>query len=81
MPPLNPPKQSNYGKSILEAPRLPLDYLVYLFGDEVKDVLVRLEGELKRVQEGGQSDVLQLLIGRDAETRYHIRPELVQIKV
>jgi len=81
VPPFNPPKRSNYGKSILEDPRLPLDYLVYLFGDEVKDVLVRLESELKRVQEGGQSDVLQLLIGRDAETRYHIRPELVQIKV
>ena len=81
VPPFNPPKNNNYGKSILEDPRLPLDYLTYLFGDEVKDVLVRLESELKKVHEGGQSNVLQLLIGRDAETRYHIRPDLVQIKV
>ncbi len=81
VPPFNPPKRANYGKSILEDPRLPLDYLLYLFGEEVKDVLVRLEAELKKSQEGGQSELLQLLIGRDAETRYRIRPELVQIKV
>jgi len=46
----------------------------------VKDVLKRLETELKKSQEGGRSEVLQLLIGRDAETRYHVRPQLVQIQ-
>jgi len=80
VPPFNPPKRGNYGKSILEDPRLPLDYLVYLFGDDVKRVIVRLEGELKGAQNGGSSELLQLLIGRDAETRYRIRPQLVQIK-
>jgi len=43
-------------------------------------VITRLEAELKRAQAGGRSDVLQLLIGRDAETRYRIRPQLVQIQ-
>jgi hypothetical protein len=81
VPPFNPPKGNNYGKNILEDPRIPLDYLVYLFGEEVKDVLVRLEAELKKAQDGGRSQVLQLLIGRDAETRFHIRPQLVQIQV
>ena len=61
-------------------PRSWCDYLVYLFGEEVKDVLVRLEAELAKAQDGEKSEVLQLLIGRDAETRYSIRPQLVQIK-
>jgi len=47
----------------------------------VKDVLVRLESELKKTQEGGRSEALQLLIGRDAETRYHVRPQLVQLQL
>ena len=59
----------------------PLDYLIYLFGPEVKDVITRLESELRKAQEGGRSEALQLLIGRDAETRYRIRPQLVQIQV
>ena len=32
-------------------------------------------------QGGGRSVLLQLLFGRVNETRYRIRPELVQIKV
>jgi len=80
VPPFNPPKRGNYGKSILEDPRLPVDYLVYLFGPEVKDVITRLEKELVRAQSGGRSEILQLLIGRDAETRYQVRPDLVQIQ-
>jgi nitrate reductase beta subunit len=80
VPPFNPPKRGNYGKSILEDPRLPLDYLVYLFGDEVKDVIRRLEAELIRAQAGERSELLQLLVGRDDRTRYRIQPQLVQIK-
>ena len=71
---------TNYGKSILEDPRVPLDYLIYLFGPEVRDVIVRLEAELTRAQSGVSSELLQLLIGRDAETRYQIRPQFVQIQ-
>ena len=78
--PFNPPKRDNYGQSILEDSRLPLDYLIYLFGPDVKDVITRLEAELKKTQEGGHSEALQLLIGRDAETRFHVRPQLVQIQ-
>jgi nitrate reductase beta subunit len=82
VPPFNPPRRGNYGKSILEDPRMPMDYLVYLFGQEVIDVIRRLERELKKAQDGGSSEVLQLLIGRDAEVRYRIpkRDELIQIQ-
>jgi hypothetical protein len=72
VPPFNPPRRGNYGKSILEDPRMPLDYLVYLFGEEVIDLIRRLEAELQKAQDGGSSDVLQLLIGRDASVRYQI---------
>jgi dimethylsulfide dehydrogenase subunit beta/complex iron-sulfur molybdoenzyme family reductase subunit beta len=80
VPPFNPPKRLDYGKSILEDPRLPLEYLLYLFGPAVRGVIVRLEAELTKVQSGTSSELLQLLIGRDAETRYQIRPQLVQIQ-
>ena len=80
VPPFNPPKRSNYGKSILEDPRLPLEYLLYLFGPEVRTVIVRLEAELAKAQGGTPSELLQLLIGRDAETRYQVRPKLIQIQ-
>jgi nitrate reductase beta subunit len=80
VPPFNPPKRSDYGKSISEDPRLPLEYLLYLFGPAVRGVIVRLEAELTRAQNGTSSELLQLLIGRDAETRYQIRPQLVQIQ-
>jgi len=82
VPPFNPPRKGNYGKSILEDPRMPIDYLVYLFGGQVVEVIRRLEGELTKAQNGGRSDVLQLLIGRDAHVRYQIpkREDLVQIQ-
>jgi dimethylsulfide dehydrogenase subunit beta len=82
VPPFNPPRNGNYGKNILEDPRMPLDYLVYLFGEEVIDVIRRLAGELSKAQEGGRSEVLQLLIGRDASVRYQIpkREDLIKIQ-
>ena len=72
VPPFNPPRRGNYGNSILDDPRIPMDYLVYLFGEEVVGLMRRLADELKRAQNGGRSELLQLLIGRDAETRYRI---------
>ena len=82
VPPFNPPRKGNYGKSILQDPRMPMDYLTYLFGDQVIDVIRRLEAELKKAQDGGTSEVLQLLIGRDEHVRYQIpkRENLVQIQ-
>jgi DMSO reductase family type II enzyme iron-sulfur subunit len=78
VPPFNPPKAGNSHKSILDDPRLPLDYLKYLFGPKVVDVIGFLEYELRRAQSGGRSEVLQLLIGRDDRVRYRIVPEIVR---
>jgi DMSO reductase family type II enzyme iron-sulfur subunit len=82
VPPFNPPRRGSTGKSILEDPRLPLDYLKYLFGPEVEDVIRRLEAELVRAQAGERSELLQLLIGRDERARFRIVPheELIQLE-
>jgi dimethylsulfide dehydrogenase subunit beta/complex iron-sulfur molybdoenzyme family reductase subunit beta len=74
VPPFNPPKQGKPGASMLDDPRLPLDALVYFFGRRVMSVIRYLEGELTRVRTGGQSEVLDLLIGRDEHVRYRIAP-------
>jgi hypothetical protein len=81
VPPFNPPRSGNYGKSVLDDPRMPMDYLKYLFGEEVVGVIRRLEQELHKAQNGGTSEVLQLLIGRDEHVRYQIpkREDLIQI--
>ncbi len=79
VPPFNPPRRGNYGKDILNDPRIPMDYLIYLFGDEVVDLMRRLADELERAQNGQESELLQLLIGRDSQTRYKLAtPEELQ---
>jgi len=78
VPPFNPPKEGNAGKSILDDPRLPLDYLQYLFGPKVVSVIEFLESELTKAQSGENSEVLQLLIGRDSAVRYRIVPDVVR---
>ncbi len=79
VPPLSPPKEGQAGHSLLEDPRLPNDYLVYLFGPRVLAVLEFLAAELARAQAGGApSEVLQLLIGRDESVRYRIAPRTVR---
>jgi complex iron-sulfur molybdoenzyme family reductase subunit beta len=72
VPPFNPPRKANYGKGLLDDPRIPLGYLQYLFGPEVIDVLKRLDAELARAQAGEKSELLQLLIGRDDTVRYRV---------
>ncbi|MDO8588013.1 MAG: respiratory nitrate reductase subunit beta, partial [Armatimonadota bacterium] len=72
VPPFNPPRRGRYGKDILDDPRIPVDYLVYLFGEEVVPLIRRLADELKNAQNGKRSELLQLLIGRDAQTRFKV---------
>jgi dimethylsulfide dehydrogenase subunit beta/complex iron-sulfur molybdoenzyme family reductase subunit beta len=74
VPPFLPPKGGRAGARLIDDPRLPLDYLRYLFGNEVVRVLDFLDRELERAQGGGRSEVLQLLIGRDDSVRYRILP-------
>ncbi|MDP8244374.1 MAG: respiratory nitrate reductase subunit beta [Candidatus Hinthialibacter antarcticus] len=77
IPPFNPPKDGKANGRVLDDPRLPLDYLKYLFGPKVLKVIQFLENELVNSQNGEVSEVLQLLIGRSGETRYRIVPKTV----
>jgi dimethylsulfide dehydrogenase subunit beta/complex iron-sulfur molybdoenzyme family reductase subunit beta len=74
VPPFNPPRRGDYGrgKGLLDDPRIPMDYLKYLFGPRVVGVMKKLEAELSKVQAGGKSEIMDLLIGRDADARYRI---------
>jgi DMSO reductase family type II enzyme iron-sulfur subunit len=72
VPPFAPPRPGRGGASLLADPRFPTTYLVELFGEEVVPLLQRLEGELKRAQAGGRSDLLELLIGRTAQDRFRV---------
>ncbi|MFH1279234.1 MAG: 4Fe-4S dicluster domain-containing protein [Candidatus Eisenbacteria bacterium] len=78
VPPFSPPKEGAAAGGILEDARLPLDYLRYLFGPKVDGVLLRLEAELKKARNGGRSEILQLLIGRDERVRYRILPKALK---
>ncbi|MBZ0256371.1 hypothetical protein K8I31_09925, partial [bacterium] len=77
VPPFNPPKHGKANNRVLDDPRLPLDYLKYLFGPKVVKVIKFLENELINTQNGEISEVLQLLIGRSGETRYRVVPKTV----
>lgn len=72
VPPFGPPRRGNYGKSLLFEPRIPVEYLVSLFGPTVVGVLEKLEAELARVRKGEKSEVLDLLIGRNERVRYRL---------
>lgn len=78
VPPFNPPKMGKPGASVLDDPRLPMDYLIYLFGKRVVSVIEKLEAELILAQKGGRSEILQLLIGRSDRVRYRVVPEALR---
>ncbi|MBI4967025.1 MAG: 4Fe-4S dicluster domain-containing protein [Rhodospirillales bacterium] len=61
VPPLSPPPLDAEGRPT-DAPRLPEDVLVGLFGPTVKAALARLEAEIARRQAGQPSAMIDLLI-------------------
>ena len=77
VPPFSPPRTGHPDARVLDDPRFPIEYLRYLFGPEVDDVIRKLHAELARSQNGGHSELLQLLIGRTADDRFHVRPKTV----
>ena len=72
VPPFSSPRRKAGGEDVPGDSRIPMGYLEYLFGPEVKAALARMKGELAKAQAGGRSEILDLLIGRDADARYRI---------
>ncbi|MDY7080899.1 MAG: 4Fe-4S dicluster domain-containing protein, partial [Halobacteria archaeon] len=64
VPPLSSPKFDDEGRYTDEE-RIPLDYLQKLFGDDVEDALETLQEERERVKNGGESELIDSLIGYD----------------
>jgi DMSO reductase family type II enzyme iron-sulfur subunit len=64
VPPMSPPKLDEKGRPTGE-PRIPVDYLVSLFGAPVRSALERLEGERAKRRQGEPSELMDLLIAYD----------------
>jgi DMSO reductase family type II enzyme iron-sulfur subunit len=62
VPPLSSPKYDEEGR-LTDEPRIPLDYLKYLFGDEVENALKTLREERERMRRGERSELMETLIG------------------
>ena len=63
VPPMSPPKLDDEGNPTGE-PRIPLEYLVSLFGPKVEGVLELIDFEKAKKQRGEESELMDLLISR-----------------
>ncbi len=61
VPPLSPPKFGAKGEVAGEQ-RIPIDYLKKLFGPSVEDSLRTLQEEMKKKADGGESELIGILI-------------------
>jgi ethylbenzene hydroxylase subunit beta/complex iron-sulfur molybdoenzyme family reductase subunit beta len=64
IPPLAPPSFDDNGDQIDES-RIPMDYLISLFGEEVREVIDILKREKEIKRQGGESDLMDVLISRN----------------
>ena len=62
VPPISPPRFGADGKFDESKPRIPTDYLRYLFGDKVDDALATLGAEMAKTKSGGKSELMDTLI-------------------
>ena len=60
IPPLSPPKIGTNGE-VLNEPRIPISYLIGLFGPRVPEVLDILQIEMGKTRNGESSELLSLL--------------------
>jgi ethylbenzene hydroxylase subunit beta/complex iron-sulfur molybdoenzyme family reductase subunit beta len=62
VPPISPPRFDAEGNIDESKPRIPTDYLKYLFGDKVEKALETLKAEMAKTKAGGKSEILDTLI-------------------
>jgi len=72
VPPILPTRFDAQGDFDESEPRVPMEYLRYLFGPEVDQALITLHGEMERKQEGKSSELMDLLIAREWKSLFHI---------
>jgi ethylbenzene hydroxylase subunit beta/complex iron-sulfur molybdoenzyme family reductase subunit beta len=62
IPPISPPRFDAEGNIDESKPRIPTEYLKYLFGDKVEKALETLKAEMAKTKAGGKSEILDTLI-------------------
>ena len=63
VPPLAPPRFDENGEIDESQPRIPDEYLIYLFGPVVMETLEILKAEMAKTRDGKKSELMDLLIG------------------
>ncbi len=74
VPPILPPPFDEDGE-FADQPRVPMEYLRYLFGAEVDQALITMHQEMERKQEGKPSELMDLLIAKEWKSLFNI-PEV-----
>jgi hypothetical protein len=72
VPPILPPNFDEEGRFDEENPRVPMEYLRYLFGPEVDAALITLHEEIEKKKAGKPSELMDLLIARDWKSLFNI---------
>jgi nitrate reductase beta subunit len=72
VPPVLPPAFDAEGR-FSDEPRIPTEYLRYLFGSEVDQALITIMQEMERKKEGKTSELMDLLIARDWKSLFNIK--------
>lgn len=65
VPPLAPPAFNEAGEFDDSASRIPMDYLREMFGPAVDAALATIQAEREKVANGGESELMDILISRD----------------
>jgi len=72
VPPILPSRFDADGDFDESEPRVPMDYLRYLFGTGVDQALITLMDEMEKKQAGKPSELMDLLIARDWKSLFSI---------
>jgi steroid C-25 hydroxylase beta subunit len=72
VPPILPSRFDDTGDFDDSEPRVPMEYLRYLFGPGVDEALITLHGEMEKKQEGRPSELMDLLIAREWKSLFNI---------
>ena len=87
VPPIGPATLDDEGRFDESRPRIPTEYLRYLFGPNVDQALQTLKGEMLKTRNNEESELMDLLISRrwleqfGPFDRDPLEAELVQLKV
>lgn len=71
VPPILPPKFDGDG-DILDEPRVPMEYMRYLFGDRVDESIATIQAEMDKRKQGEVSELMDLLIAKDWKSLFNI---------